>query len=182
MSEPYLSEIRLWACTFAPRSFANCDGQLMPISQNTALFSLIGTTYGGDGRTTYGLPDLRGRVPVHVGHGPGLSPYVQGSKGGSESRTLTVGNLPPHSHTGQINPKASSSTADQASPQGQYPGVGPGSRGSEQKLYNANGDVQMGATPFQTGPTGSGIGFDLRQPFTTIRFTIATYGVFPSRS
>jgi microcystin-dependent protein len=181
MSEPFISEIRLWACSFAPRDFANCDGQLIPISQNTALFSLIGTIYGGDGQTTFALPDLRGRVPVHLGHGPGLSPYQQGSRAGAETRTLNVTNIPPHTHSGQINPKGSTSTADQTSPQGNYPAVS-GSRGNETALYNATGDVEMGGAPFQTGPTGSGMPFDIRQPYLTVRFTIAMVGVFPSRS
>lgn len=182
MSEPFISEIRLWACTFAPRSFSNCDGQLIPIQQNTALFSLIGTTYGGDGRTTFALPDLRGRVPVHVGHGPGLSPYVQGSRAGSETRTLNVTNLPPHTHSGEMKPRGSSNEADQVEPEGNYPASGSGGRGDNRPFYDANGNVEMGATPFQTGPTGQGIGFDLRQPFLTVRYTIAIYGTFPSRS
>lgn len=181
MAEPYLSEIRLWACNFAPLGFADCDGQLIPISQNTALFSLVGTMYGGDGRNTFALPDLRGRVPVHLGHGSGLSAYRQGSRAGSETRTLNVTNIPPHTHTGQINPKGSSSTADQPNPQGNYPAIS-GTRGSETALYNATGNVDMGATPFQTGPTGSGLPFDIRQPYLTVRFTIATQGLFPSRS
>ena len=97
-SEPFIGEIRMFAGNFAPRGWAFCDGQLLPISQNTALFSILGTTYGGDGRTTFGLPDLRGRVPVHAGRGPGLSDIRLGQKGGAETSTLTVANMPNHNH------------------------------------------------------------------------------------
>ena len=99
MSEPFIGQIQPFAFNFAPRNWALCDGQLLPISQNTALFSLIGTTYGGDGRTTFGLPDLRGRVPIHQGHGPGLSSYVIGQTGGSATNTLTQAQMPSHTHT-----------------------------------------------------------------------------------
>jgi microcystin-dependent protein len=96
--EPFIGEIKMFGGNFAPRGFAFCDGQLLSISQNTALFAILGTTYGGDGRTTFGLPDLRGRVPVHAGTGPGLSSYRIGQKGGTETTTITVANLPAHSH------------------------------------------------------------------------------------
>ena len=99
MSEPFLAEIRIVAFNFAPRGWATCDGQLLPISQNQALFSLVGTMYGGDGRTTFGVPDLRGRVPIHRGTGPGLTPRTQGQSGGSETNVLNVNQLPAHSHT-----------------------------------------------------------------------------------
>lgn len=98
MSEPYVGEIRMFAGTFAPRGWAYCDGQLLAVSQNDVLFSLLGTIYGGDGRTTFGLPDLRSRIPLHQGIGPGLSPRRLGSRGGSESETLTANQLPSHSH------------------------------------------------------------------------------------
>ncbi len=95
MSEPYIGEIKMFAGNFAPRGWALCDGQLLPIAQNEALFSILGTTYGGDGRTTFGLPDLRGRAPVHAGSGPGLTPRNLGQKFGAEQTTLTVPQLPP---------------------------------------------------------------------------------------
>src|SRR5438309_6757335 len=98
MANPFVAEIRILACNFAPKGWAFCDGQLLPISQNTALFSLLGTTYGGNGQTTFALPDLRSRVPVHAGQGPGLSPYVIGQSGGQENVTLQSGELPPHAH------------------------------------------------------------------------------------
>ncbi|MFY1113097.1 MAG: tail fiber protein, partial [Methanosarcinaceae archaeon] len=98
-SEPFIGEIRMFAGNFAPRGWAFCDGQLLPISQNTALFSILGTTYGGDGRTTFGLPDLRGRVPVHAGSGPGLSTVRLGDTGGAETVTLSQAQMPSHNHT-----------------------------------------------------------------------------------
>ena len=98
MSEPYVGEIRMFAGNFAPRGWAFCDGQLLAVSQNDALFSLFGTIYGGDGRTTFGLPDLRGRIPLHQGHGPGLSERRLGSKGGGENETLTINQMPSHTH------------------------------------------------------------------------------------
>ncbi|MBD3756388.1 MAG: phage tail protein, partial [Gammaproteobacteria bacterium] len=98
MSEPFVGEIRMFAGNFAPRGWAFCDGQLLAVSQNDALFSLLGTIYGGDGRTTFGLPDMRGRIPVHQGSGPGLSPRRLGSKSGAETETLTVNQMPSHTH------------------------------------------------------------------------------------
>ena len=98
MSEPFIGEIRIFGFNFAPRGWALCDGQLLPISQNSALFSLLGTIYGGDGRTTFALPDLRGRAALHEGTGPGLSPRQLGQRSGSETNTLTVNQLPPHTH------------------------------------------------------------------------------------
>ena len=96
MSEPFIAEVRMWGLNFAPRSWAMCDGQLLPIAQNTALFSLLGTTYGGDGRTTVGLPNLQGRAPMHPGRGPGLTSRRLGEKGGAETHTLTEQQIPSH--------------------------------------------------------------------------------------
>ena len=98
MSEPFIGDIRMFAGNFAPRNYALCDGQLVAISQNNALFSLLGTMYGGDGRTTFGLPEMRGRIPVHAGQGPGLSPRTWGQKAGTENVTITVNQLPSHTH------------------------------------------------------------------------------------
>ena len=99
MSEPFIAEVKIWAGNFAPRGYAFCDGQLLPISQNTALFSLIGTTYGGDGRTTTALPNLQGRAPMHPGTGPGLTPRQPGQQVGTESVTLSEAQMPNHNHT-----------------------------------------------------------------------------------
>ena len=112
MSDPFIAEVRIWALNFAPRGWAFCHGQLLPIAQNTALFSLIGTTYGGDGRTTMGLPDFQSRVPMHPGRGPGLTDRRLGEKGGREQETLTAQQLPGHTHT----MVASTDGADQNQP------------------------------------------------------------------
>ena len=98
MSQPFVGEIKMFGGTFAPRSYALCDGQLLAISQNSALFALLGTLYGGDGRTTFGLPDLRGRVPIHTGSGPGLTPRAMASRSGAENATVSVNTLPSHTH------------------------------------------------------------------------------------
>lgn len=110
MSEPFIAEIRIFAGNFAPRSWAFCDGQLLPVAQNTALFSLIGTTYGGDGRTTTALPNLQGRAPMHPGRGPGLTARRLGERIGTNDVTLTTNQLPPHSHTLNSFPTASATS------------------------------------------------------------------------
>ena len=112
MSDPFLAEIVMFGGNFAPRGWAFCDGQLLAISSNTALFSLLGTTYGGDGRTTFGLPELRGRFAMHPGNGPGLSSRKLGQKGGSERVTLAITNLPSHTHQLRCNSGAADSEAD----------------------------------------------------------------------
>src|SRR3954447_19768884 len=111
MAQPYVGEIRMFAGNFAPAGWAMCAGQLMPISENDALFNLIGTTYGGDGQSTFGLPDLQGRAPLHMGQGSGLSSYVIGQNGGVESVTLTTQQMPTHNHAAQVstNPASASS-------------------------------------------------------------------------
>src|SRR5689334_5388872 len=110
MSQPYVGEIRLLAMTFAPAGWADCAGQLMPISENETLFNLIGTTYGGDGESTFALPDLRGRIPVHIGTGPGLSNYMLGELGGVESVTLTTQQIPQHGHAPAATTAAATTT------------------------------------------------------------------------
>jgi microcystin-dependent protein len=169
--EPFIGEISMFAGNFAPRGWAFCDGQLLAISSNTALFSLLGTTYGGDGRTTFALPDLRGRVPIHAGNGPGLSDYRLGQKGGTETTTLTVNQLPSHNHPIQ----ASNSAANSSEVTGTVMGKAIGMPG----LYsNQTPDTSMKPT----GNVGGNQSFDTRQPYCTINYIIALQGVFPSRS
>ena len=115
--ESYLGQIQMFGFNFAPRGWAFCDGQLLPIAQNTALFSLLGTIYGGDGRTTFGLPDLRGRVPVHLGQGPGLANFTIGQKGGFATTTLSVQQMPLHAHAAQTTVHAGSATSDSGDPE-----------------------------------------------------------------
>jgi len=170
--EPLLGSIMLFAGTFAPRGWAFCNGQLLSIASNSALFSIIGTIYGGDGRTTFALPDLRGRAPVGVGQGPGLSNYPIGQKVGSEQTFLSTANLPPHSHT----LRASSSPGSSSSPDGNVPAV------------NRDGILHYGptadATMSSAGITNTGAGQAVNniQPVLGMHYCIALQGVFPSRS
>lgn len=174
MSTPYIGEIRMFGCNFAPRGWAFCNGQLLPIAQNTALFSLLGTTYGGNGTTTFGLPDLRGRVPIHFGQGPGLSPYSQGQTGGAESVTLLTTQIPAHSHT--VN--AVGSGGNQASPVGNLPAVE--STGTSQNFSNGAATGQMNPTMVNTA--GGNQPHSNVQPYQTINFCIALEGIYPSRN
>lgn len=176
MSEPFVGEIRMFAGNFAPRGWAFCDGQLLAVSQNDALFSLLGTVYGGDGRTTFGLPDLRGRIPLHAGTGPGLSPRRLGAKGGEEQVTLTVNQLPAHRHDWQ----ATSSNATNVSPVGS-----PDPIPYAQPL---NADVYRDGTPPTVDFSGSAVGntggsqpHTNVMPFLCVHFIIALFGIFPSR-
>ena len=172
MSEPFIAEIVMFAGNFAPRGWAFCQGQIMSIAQNTALFSLLGTTYGGNGQTTFALPDLRGRVPVGTGQGPGLSSYTLGQQSGSESVTLVPTQLPAHSH--QV--LCSSDDATSGDPSGNFPSAFP------QKIY-ANA-----STPGKTmangmiGLAGSSQPHTNIQPYLAINFIIAIEGIYPSRN
>ena len=169
-ADPFIGEIKMFAGNFAPRNWAFCDGQLLPISQYSALFSILGTTYGGDGRTTFGLPDLRGRVPLNPGSGPGLTPRSLGQKGGSESVALSVPQLPAHTHQA----RASSETPDTPSPEGAVP-----AEKVRTHLYtSATADVNMGSTAIAS--TGSGQAHDNMPPFLGIRYIICIQGIFPS--
>lgn len=156
---------------FAPRGWALCDGQILPISSNSALFSLLGTTYGGDGRTTFALPDLRGRVPIQVGNGPGLSPYQWGEKGGAETNILNVNQLPPHSHTFNL-PATEEGNTD--SPENAFVA------GDGNASFGTASDITMATS--STNNTGAASSINNIQPFLGIYFIIALQGIFPSRS
>jgi microcystin-dependent protein len=170
MSEPFLGQITMFAGNFNPRGWAFCDGQLLPISQYSALFSLLGTTYGGDGRTTFGLPDLRGRVPMHAGSGPGLTPRPLGQKSGSEAVQLTVNQIPSHNHVVRCN----DSDNDETSPVGGVPGPAPDDFYAE----TPNADMNQNSTT----ATGGGQPHSNIQPFQVVNFIIALQGVYPSRN
>ena len=174
-SSPYLGTIRYFAFNFAPRGWAHCDGQLLAISQNEALFSLLGTTYGGDGRTTFALPDMRGRFPIHYGQGPGLSPHSLGQRGGLEEVTLTANQIG-HDHT----LRASTATGNQSSPTGHTL-----AQDTDDTTYIvATPDVQMNAesvTTTTTPPAGSNSHNNMA-PFLGVYCNIALVGLFPSRS
>lgn len=171
MSEPFVGEIRMFAGNFAPRGWALCDGQLLAVSQNDALFSLLGTIYGGDGRTTFGLPDLRGRLPIHAGTGPGLSPRRLGAKFGTEEETITVNQLPSHTHPFQ----ASQDLADQADPTNHLPGNSPSI-----DLYRETAPTAPLDPGVVTGVGGSQSHLNL-MPFLCVHFIIALFGIYPSR-
>lgn len=162
----------MFAGNFAPRGFAFCDGQLLSISSYSALFALFGTTYGGDGRTTFGLPDLRGRIPIHQGTGPGLSQRRLGAKSGAEAATLSVNQLPSHSHTLQ----ASSDAADLSGPEGAVL--------AESGLVDLYADAPTdtdGASGAITA-VGGGQPHTNVMPFQCLSFIVALVGIFPSRS
>jgi len=173
MSEPFVGEIRMFAGNFAPRGWAFCDGQLLAVSQNDALFSLLGTIYGGDGRTTFGLPDMRGRIPLHAGTGPGLSQRRLGAKGGAEKVTLTVNQLPSHTH----NFQASQDIANQTDPSGQFIAQ---STLIDLYVQDTNPSESM-ATNSVDGIGGSRSHTNL-QPFLCINYIIALFGIYPSRN
>jgi microcystin-dependent protein len=186
----FLGEVKMFAGNFAPRGWALCEGQVLAISQNTALFSLLGSTYGGDGRTTYALPDLRSRVPVGTGNGPGLLNYRLGQQGGAENNTLTVNQLPSHTHlaTGTVTPNASTEKATSDDPTGKYPSaaVYPISR-SELKPVLTYGDTtnaKMGSNPVNVtvSNTGGNQAINNIQPYISINYIICINGTFPSRN
>lgn len=169
MSEPFIGEIRMFGFTFAPRGWANCSGQIMSIAQNTALFSLINTYYGGNGQTTFALPDMRGRVSVNQGQGPGLSPYSIGQTGGVESVTLNTNQMPMHNHL----VSASSSPSNATRPGNAFPG-GNGA-------YQTASDGTTMA-PQMIGIAGGSQPHPNLQPYIAINFCIALEGIFPSRN
>lgn len=180
MSEPFLGEIKLVGFNFAPRGWAFCDGQLLPINQNTALFSLLGTTYGGDGRTTFALPDLRGRVSIHPGTGAGLTRIRQGERGGANSTILSVAQMPSHSH-GATNLKVGVSTEDANSddPSGVVFGVSGEDAFSTEMADDTMGDDSVQGT---TDNAGGNQTHTNMQPFLGIYHCIALVGLFPSRN
>jgi microcystin-dependent protein len=173
MSEPFVGEIRMFAGNFAPRGWALCDGQLLAVSQNDALFSLLGTIYGGDGRTTFGLPDLRGRVPIHQGTGPGLSPRPLGAKAGAEDVTLTTNQLPSHSHPIQ----ATRNLGTAAEPTNR---VLARSTSLDRYIGVTNPTAAMNASSV-TSVGGSRSHTNL-MPFLCINFIISLFGIYPSRT
>ncbi|GGA12684.1 tail Collar domain-containing protein [Paenibacillus marchantiophytorum] len=174
-SDPFVGEICLFPFNFAPKGWAFCNGQLLPISQNTALFSLLGTYYGGDGKSTFALPDLQGRVPMHPGQGAGLSLYDLGQTGGSDTVTLLNAELPIHSHSLQYG----ATPGSQEAPTGQIWKDTGGRRGALAYTGAVN-TAAMGAEAIL--PSGGGQPHNNMQPYLTLNFCIALQGVYPPRS
>lgn len=174
MAEPFIGEIKMVGFNFAPRGYATCDGQLLPIAQNTALFSLLGTTYGGNGQTTFALPDLRGRVAIHQGTGAGLTPRQIGSNGGAETATLTTAQLPAHNHPLQAQSAAGNSRDPGGNALAQE-------ATAQTATYSATApNVAMNAA--SVGNTGTGQGHENMSPFLVVNFVIALEGIFPPRN
>jgi len=168
--DPFLGEIRIFGGNFAPNGWAFCDGSVLSIAQNTALFSLLGTTYGGNGTTTFALPDLRGRVAVGMGQGPGLSSYLEGQTGGAEHATLTAQQMPAHSHT-----VAATETPSTNDPKGAVP-----AKPTDAKIYGAApGGAAMNSG--MIGLSGGGQPISLLQPYLAVNYIIALQGIYPSR-
>ena len=167
MSEPFLGEVRMFGFNFPPRGWALCDGQILPINQNQALFSLLGTTYGGDGRTTFALPDLRGRVPVHI---DGAAGFSWGQRAGEEAHVLSTAEIPSHDHRLQ----ATAEDGDQPIPAG----------ASIAALNTGYGPLTdaVDLAPATLADAGQGAGHPNMQPYLTISFCIALVGLFPSRN
>jgi microcystin-dependent protein len=171
MADPFVAEIRIFPFNFAPKGWAWCDGQLLPLSQNTALFSLLGTTYGGDGKSNFALPDLQGSAPMHPGQGPGLSLHDLGETGGSDTVTLLESEIPTHSHAAN----ASEGDGTERSPAGQLLATGVGI-----SQYQSPGAL-TNLSPSAIAPAGGDQPHNNLQPYLTFYFNIALQGVFPPR-
>jgi microcystin-dependent protein len=170
--DPFIGQIIMFAGNFAPRGWALCDGQLLPIAQNTALFSILGTTYGGDGRTTFGLPDLRGRVPVHPGQGSGLSPYTLGQTAGSETVTLIETQMPMHTHV--FAPGCSTDPPSSGNPANGVPAA--------QDVQAFGNPANASMLPGNSSVAGGSQPHENLQPLLCVNFIIALEGIFPSRN
>lgn len=174
--EPFIGQICVFGFDFAPKGWAQCNGQLLPISQYSALFSLLGTTYGGDGRTTFGLPDFRGRVALNQGQGPGLSMYSMGQSGGSENVTLSTAQMPSHSHPALLHGNGEDANASEIN--GRSFGV------ATANIYNSNAPENgetLNANSIQVSPVGDNQPHPNLQPYLTANYCIAVEGVYPSR-
>jgi microcystin-dependent protein len=176
--EPFLGEIRMTGFNFAPVGWALCNGQILSIAQNTALFSLLGTTYGGDGRATFALPDLRGRVPLHQGQGPGLQPFVLGEVGGEPTHTLITPEMPAHNHLAQAMAYNGAGNSNVAAGHAWAKDAG-----TQSATYTTNApNISMAPNTVNVAITGSSQPHNNMQPYLTVNFIIALQGIFPSRN
>jgi microcystin-dependent protein len=174
MSEPFLAEVRMVGFTFAPRGWAFCDGQILPINQNQSLYSLLGTTYGGDGRTSFALPDLRGRTPIHVGRSNGGNFHTEGQKSGEETHTLAPAEMPNHTHYMRANSNAGNSISPTNATLSRF------DAGFAYSDYAAADAVPMRAGTIAN--SGGSQAHENMQPYLTLNFCIALQGLFPSRN
>ncbi|WP_298420521.1 tail fiber protein [uncultured Kordia sp.] len=181
--DPFIGEIVMFGGNFAPRGWALCNGQLLAISQNSALFSILGTTYGGDGRTTFALPDLRGRSAIHPGTGPGLSTIKLGQRGGAEYHTLNVLEMPNHSHSGAtLSGVVQCNDEDGISNEPAGKNIGNSTSGTPYNSDDNNSLLGKISVTGNTMATGGNQSFYIRNPFEGVNFIIAMLGVYPSRS
>ncbi len=185
MSDPFVGEIRLVGFGFQPKGWAFCDGRLLSIQQNAALFSLLGTTYGGNGTTTFALPDYRGRSAVGMGNGPGLTGVVQGEMAGSQSVTILPTQMPMHSHAATAAQSASTANASIASPQNNIPAITVSEDGRTQFFGYApvsSADATLAPVAVTVQPAGGSQPLPILNPFLGSNFIIALEGIFPSRN
>ena len=176
MADPFVAEIRIFPFNFAPKGWAWCDGQLLPLSQNTALFSLLGTTYGGDGKSNFALPDLQGRAPMHPGQGPGLSLHDLGETGGSETVTLLESEIPSHTHAMRAH------NLDQADAQNPSPNTSLAQSAQGFAYQSVTNTNLTNMAPQTLAPAGGDQPHNNMQPYLTLYFNIALQGVFPPRT
>ena len=172
MSDQFVAEIRIFSCNFAPRGFASCNGQLLAISSNTALFSLVGTYYGGDGKSTFGLPNLQTSAPIHQGQGAGLSPYVIGQSGGSPNVTLLTANIPVHNHSFSADPAAKKESSS-------ITGTTPAASTVGSLYSTANPNIFMNSQALSI--TGETQPHNNLQPYVVLNYCIALQGIYPER-
>jgi microcystin-dependent protein len=182
-TEPFIGEVKLFGFNFAPKGYATCQGQILSIAQNTALFSLLGTTYGGNGQTTFALPDLQGRMAIGQGTGPGLPSHSMGEISGTPNVTLLTSNLPPHVHPAAgitVQVPVSTGGVDQASPVGGFlADQGTDTYSSASTANSFYGGLQVSG---MTGVTGSGMPVGIMNPYLVMNYSIALQGIFPSRN
>ena len=188
MASPFLGQIQLFAGNFAPRGWALCEGQILPISQYTALFSILGTTYGGDGRTSFALPDLRGRVAIAPGTGPGLTTYRLGARAGTETNVMNTLQLPSHTHIATGTTKASNAVGTTNNPEGKVLATGKAvvdrSTSFNANIYGdaSNANMAVNEVSVTLGNTGGNQSINNMQPYLATNYIIALQGLYPSRS
>lgn len=181
MSDPFIGEIKMFASNFAPRGYSMCNGQLLPIQQNAALFALVGTTYGGNGVSTFGLPNFQGRSPVHWGTGAGLTPMVLGQESGTETVTLLTSQMPAHTHGMSLAVSTEAASADAPIANG-YLGIAADSGSAAVNIYSAAKGTGVNLALQQSTVVGGSQPFAIRNPYLAVTFIIALVGEYPTRN